>query len=410
MAGTTKFVSGWETDGNKAGLQVAFAFGSAPFASTCTNMFDRTWYAASTSVRNVQTFRGRTHDLDQFGPGTATIVLDNRSRLYDPAATTADVAATFGPHCIPGTPVKIQWKNPGGAAVHNAWCGFAESFQLDYPGMKDATVTVRCVDGMKYLNLSACTQATTADLTGAMVNDVLDHAGWPSTSTDSIGWRDVSPGLSSGLRYKGFRTPALEMCRNLADSEAGLFFVDQFGRTIFRTRRYWKMSYASTEAIFGDAASATSELAYTDLQLASDDYQLYNKVTVSRVRGPVQSTWSTASIGTYGERVLSKNNLLCPRSTEAKQLARWMVARYKNPGVRVERLACKPRTSTGHWKVLPSIVLGTAVRVMRRPPGGGSFSQLCHVEGIQHDISVTDDDWSLSFNMTPAALFPSSSL
>jgi hypothetical protein len=47
---------------------------------------------------------------------------------------------------------------------------------------------------------------------------------------------------------------------------------------------------------------------------------------------------------------------------------------------------------------------------MRRPPGGGTISQLCHVEGITNDISVQDDDWTLSFNMTPAALFPSSSL
>jgi len=87
MAGTTKWAEGWQTAGNNAGLQVAFAFGSAPFASTCDSMFDRTWYAASTSVRQVRTFRGRTHDLDQFGPGTAEIVLDNRSRLYDPSNT-----------------------------------------------------------------------------------------------------------------------------------------------------------------------------------------------------------------------------------------------------------------------------------------------------------------------------------
>lgn len=407
MAGTTKFVPGWQTAGNDAALQVAFAFGSAPLASSCANMFDRTWYAASTSVRSVRTFRGRTHDLDTFPPGTATVVLDNHSRLYDPTST----GSTFSGQVLPGTPMKVQCKLPGGAAAKTLWSGFVESWELDYPGMADATVTVRAVDGMKYLNLSAISTRSTADLTGSMIHNVLDGAGWPSTSTDSIGWRDIGAGLSSEQNYKGFRTPALEMCRNLADSEAGMFFVDRLGRAFFRDRRYYKTSFTSTVAIFGDNAAATSELPYSDVGLACDDYQLYNYVTVTRVRGPVQSTWSTASIDSYGKRVLTKNNLLCPSATAAKKVARWMVARYKDPGVRVERLECKPRASTKVFDLVDSIGVGNAVRVVRRPPGGGStFSQLCYVEGIENVISVQDDDWTVRFNMSPAALFPSSSL
>ncbi len=405
MPGTTKFVKGWatptSTGWDTAELQVAFAFGSAPFASSCADMLDRTWYAASTSVRNVRTFRGRTHDLDQFGPGSATIVLDNHSRLYDPTST----GTAFAGQILPGTPVKVQCKKPGEALTRTIWSGFAEGFELDYPRMTDATVTVRCVDAFKYLNLASISTLTTAAPTGTMIRHVLDGAGFP----DTTGWRDLPVGFWSEQNYKGFRTPALEMCRNLADSEGGMVFMSRTGSFLFRTRDNYRNQSATTSAVFGDAGS--SELPYTDFSLACDDYQLYNKVSVSRVRGPVQSTWSTESIGKYGARVLTKNNLLCPNSTSAKKLARWLVARYKEPGVRVGRLACKPRASTGDWELVSEAGPGTAVRVVRRPPGGGStFSQLCSVEGVEHDISVGEDDWTLAFNMTPTALFPSSSL
>jgi hypothetical protein len=307
--------------------------------------------------------------------------------------------------------VKIQIKKPGTTAADTLWSGFAESFELKWPGKADSICTVKCVDGMKYLSLSAISTRTTADLTSNMINNVLDGAGWPSTSADAIGWRDISPGLTSEQNYKGFRTPALEMCRNLADSEAGFFFVDRLGRAFFRNRRYYKTSFTSTDAILGDVSSQTTQLPYVDLRLACDDYQLYNYVTVSRVRGPMQSTWSTASMGLYGKRVLTKNNLLCPNATSAKQIARWLVARYKTPGVRVESIAVKPRASTKLWDMADGVGLGNMVRVIRHPPGGGStFSQLCYVEGVEHDIDVQDDDWTMRFNMSPAALFPSSSL
>ena len=400
MAGTTKFVEGWKTGTDNAGLSVGFAFGSAPFASSCSDMYDRTWYTASTSVRSARTFRGRTHELDRWGPGTATIVLDNRSRLFDPACSTNAQAGKV----LPGVPVRIDFKKPGSTAVSPLWSGFVESWDVRYPGLADATVTVKCVDGTKFLNLSAISTFTTADLTNTMIGHVLDGAGWPS----STGWRDFGVGLSSAQRFKGFRTPALQLCRDLADSEAGAFLMGRDGKAFFRTRRWWALSFKSTEAVFGDSTAST-ELPYTDLDLSCDDGQLWNHVTVNRVRGAVQSTWSTASMDLYGKRVLTVNNLLCPNATKTLDVARWLVKRYENPGVRVERLECKPRTSTGIWDVAAR-GLGETYRVVRRPPGGGEIAQVCHVEGIENVIDVGGDDWTLGFSLSPASLFPSSSL
>jgi hypothetical protein len=250
-----------------------------------------------------------------------------------------------------------------------------------------------------------------------MIGHVLDGAGWPSSGTHgaggTTGWRVMNTGLTSCQNFKGFRTPALEMCRTLADSEAGMFLLDYRGRAIFRNRRYYRVTYTSTDAVFGDCSSQTTELPYAQFESGSDDYQLYNYVSVSRVRGPMQSTWSTDSIDWHGKRVLTKNNLLCPNATSAKQLARWLVARYKEPGVRVDRIAVLPRASTKLWDLEDNVTgldLGSLVRVIRRPPGGGVFSDRFHVEGVEHDIDVQDDDWTVRFNMSPAALFPSSSL
>src|SRR5262245_24053924 len=44
------------------------------------------WNDASSYVRSFDVSRGRENELDEIGAGTASIVLDNRTRVFDPVS------------------------------------------------------------------------------------------------------------------------------------------------------------------------------------------------------------------------------------------------------------------------------------------------------------------------------------
>ncbi len=404
-------IVGWKTATasgvQSAKLQVSFAFGSAPFATTCTNFNDRTWTDCSTLARYVHVQRGRSHDLDVFGPETAELVLDNRTRYCDPACTSNAQAGKV----VPGTPVRISMTVPGGS-TNRVYSGFVEGWNIEYPGMKDSIVVAKCENGLKYLALSNLTTASTGGPIHSMINTVLTAANWPSSAGGwpvdaTTGWRSLQTALSSGGRYPARNTPALEMCRNLADCEGGAFFVSVAGKAQFVNRHWWVDSNKTSKATFGDAAGPS--LPYTDIKIACDDYQLYNDVSVTGLKGNTQSTSDATSVAAFGRRALVRSGLPVGASTNAKKIARWLVQRYKDPGIRVSRIELKPRSDTGIWDLYDNtsgVGIGAKVTVNRHPPGGGTISAVCHVEGKETTVDVQNDDWTLAFDLSPANLQP----
>jgi hypothetical protein len=388
-----EYVTGW----GGAQLHVGMAFGSEPFSSSASNFDDRTFVPVSTLLRQMSVFRGRTHDLDEFGPGTLRMVLDNRTRTVDPACTSG----SYTDQVIPGVPVRVWMKPPGGTTGVRMWSGFTESYMVDYPGLVDSRVTVGAHDGMKYLQLKAISSATTRDTIQNMINNVLTGAEWP----DSTGWRAISTSISSGSYWRARGAPALEVIRGLADAEGGVFFMGVQTKARFENRRFW-VKESTNKAIFGDA---NDELPCIDMRVVCDDSQLYNKAFVTGLRGVEQSTKSNASISKYGRRDLIRTNVPVASSTASKKIARWLVERYKNPGVRIDQVTCMPQASTGLFDTYDKVGIGNRVTVRRRPPGGGLIAQVSHVEGIQTDIDVQQNDWRVRFYLTPQSLIPSSS-
>jgi hypothetical protein len=390
---SSEYVTGW----GGAQFHVGMAFGSEPFASTASNFDDRTFVPVSTLLRQAHIFRGRTNDLDEFGPATLSMVLDNRTRTVDPACTSG----TYADQVIPGVPVRAWMRRPGNTTGVRMYSGFVEGYEMDYPGLVDARVTVRANDGMKYLQLSAQSTLTTGDAIHTMVGHVLDGAGWPA----STGWRAISTSITSGANWRGFKTPALELLRGLADAEGGAVFMGVQSKVRFVNRHFWS-DEKSTQATFGDA---TTELPYFDMRIVCDDSQLYNKAYVTGLRGVTQSTKDNPSIGKYGRRDLIRSNVPVGATTHSKRMARWLVERYHEPGARIDRIDCMPQASTGLFDTYDTVGIGNLVTVNRRPPGGGTISQLSHVEGIQTDIDVQQNEWRLRYFLTPQSLIPSSS-
>lgn len=99
------------------------------------------WTEISQYVRQITIRRGRQDDLQQFPPGAAQLVLDNRDRLFDPFNTAGANYANLKPR----KQIKIvaNWNG----VEYPLYRGYVAGWPVEYAdGGTDSTVTIDCFD------------------------------------------------------------------------------------------------------------------------------------------------------------------------------------------------------------------------------------------------------------------------
>lgn len=130
----------WGGDSNVS-IVVEVAFDNPPLTATASC----TWVDITTHVRDVRTNRGRSTELSTYSPGTCTLTLDNRARLFDPSNT----AGTYYGKLLPSKRVRVTMGV--GATTEKIFAGYVTGWPIEYPGMVDAVVNVECVDATRLL-------------------------------------------------------------------------------------------------------------------------------------------------------------------------------------------------------------------------------------------------------------------
>jgi hypothetical protein len=115
-------------------LTVEWSPTTAPLAATPT-------WQTITGVRSVAIRRGRGDELDTFREGTADLVIDNRTRAWEPEYASSP----WYPNVVPNRRLRIR---RGSDVVFD---GFIDAVQPSYTVNKDAYVTVSCTDLTKFL-------------------------------------------------------------------------------------------------------------------------------------------------------------------------------------------------------------------------------------------------------------------
>ena len=111
------------------------------------------WVEVTQYVRQVSLNRGRTDELEQFQGGKATVVLDNRTRIFDPFNT----AGVYYGNLKPRKQIKIvaQWAG----VQYPMFRGFVSGFPVEWTEAgKDTVTVVDCFDLMSFIgaeNISA---------------------------------------------------------------------------------------------------------------------------------------------------------------------------------------------------------------------------------------------------------------
>ncbi len=104
-----------------------------------------TWADATADVLSVSTSRGRDSELSDVDAGTATLVLDNRDRTYDPVFNSGI------------RPLNRWWiRSQFSGVTEDIFKGYAESYDQTWEGGGgDARAVVQCADEFKVLALDA---------------------------------------------------------------------------------------------------------------------------------------------------------------------------------------------------------------------------------------------------------------
>lgn len=225
-----------------ATCKVSIAFADGPL------VVSPTWTDVTAWVRSVRTNRGRSNELDDFQAGTATVVLENVDRRFDPDYSSGAY--------YPNVKVRRQIKIEGvySAVTYPIFRGVIQSWGQDWPTHnRDATCTVQAVDLFGLL--------ATWDLPDSAYEVVV-------RSLDPSGWFDV--GSSDPVDLLGDRTATYGALR----TEAPALVVGSTGASRHAVEPGVETS--STVARFGWGPGSSDKTTLAAFLKVTDFLESYN--------------------------------------------------------------------------------------------------------------------------------------
>lgn len=336
----------------------------------------------SNRVSTLSTYNdGLTHHVVANWPDGATLptlYIDGVADTTGATGLTATVAAL-------GT-VVINVPSP----FTPFWVGTIDEFAL-YGGL----------DATRVAKHYAAGSAPFAGLdTGAVINKILDMAGWPTAD------RTIETGKSTVTSINTAGRSALDVIKDVEKTEQGRFFIAPDGKATFYNRHHTLVTTASltVQTTFGDAAG---ERPYVGIETDYGNTYIRNKVSAQRAGGSPFVVSDGTSIAAYGEYNDSVTGLLNSSDGEIRDLAQWRLGHYKDPATRITSLTVNPRIDpTNTFPVVRDRKLLDRVTVKRRPgpigaPVGPAISIDVLIEGVQHRISA-DQTWATTYSLSPA--------
>ena len=351
-------------------------------------------------VRSVTVRRGRSRELERYQAGAATVNLDNQGRKYDPAAGTA--ITPYGSSMRPRKAVQIT---TAGVAVFN---GVVDDWDLDYSLGGDHVASVKVTDGFVFLAGQEIEPfTTTAQTTGERVTAILDLAeiAWPAgkraIDTGSATLQADAIGGTADPKPVG----ALAYLQKVDEAEQGALFIGSDGSLTFRGRSSLQVL---TDVVFADDGTG---IPFTNINAAYGAEELRNRITVTRLNGGTAVAQDATSITEYGAIDYEIRDTLLADDTQAQSLADAILARYKEPLLRIDdievALAAIPADQVAD---VLGLELGALVRVLYTPSGiGDPIDQFVRLDAVEHTITAADHRVRLSFSQgeTPALVLDS---
>lgn len=338
----------------------------------------------SSLVQQISIRRGRDRVFEEYSPGTATIRFIDTTGDWNPN----NASGPYYGQILPMRQVKIETTYSG--TGYGLFTGFIQSWDWEWDYVNSiAWVTIQATDAFRILNLANVTTVTGAangDLPGTRVAQILNTISWPSSL------RTIDTGDVELQNDNGTSRTALGAIQTVEQTELGGFFIDANGYATFRSRGWFSTQATLTPTDFADDGTG---IAYQSLDVAFDDTELSNSVTVTRESGTAQTASDATSISNYFLRSFSRSGLLMRTNDEALAQANAILNYRKTPRLRVDSIGLDLTSSIPRIQAGLGLDIGDPIKVKRTMPGGSVISVLLLVQGVEHDI--TPDRWFTTF-------------
>lgn len=371
--------------GMVAAVDIAFDDGPLATSPTWTELLD---------VVEIHIQRGRQSSLGQVEPGRCTVTLRNADRRYDPT-NTASPEYGDGSRMEPGK--RLQVRVFSGAVACPLFTGNVTAFQCTYAGnTPPGTVTIEAIDALGYLGTRTIAGAFGSAYSDTRMTALLDYLGWPSTTA----WRNIAIDrkLIHTQTYAGEN--ALDTIRTIATIGNTLLYITPSGG-IWGVNT-WQRQLSTLDYTFQDN--------YTAAELVFDRNEIYNRATITPSSGSAQVvTGSTAA--RYFD-VEYNQALPFTNDSDALALAQYVVNRYQYPRrriphLRTTRIALNDDFALVNYPpdAVPTLDIGSRVRVVVTPPTGPAFTSDFFIDGVQHRITGAGAAWEVVYPLSPASYY-----
>ena len=341
-------------------------------------------YVDLPNVQRISINRGRDRELDTYNNGTATVQFLDVGGLWNPTYTASPYGAKVKPFN------QIQIKTVYSSTTYTLFTGYVQSWDYEWqPGTGVSLVTIQAVDAFRLLalaNVTTVSGTAAGDSPGTRIGKILDAISWPST------YRAIDTGDVTLQADPGSSRSALAACQDVEAAELGALFVAGNGNVTFYSRS--KQSQLASTALvstpqFADTPGAAAP--YQTLDVAYDDSELANVVSVTRTGGTTQTVSDTTSITDYYRRSLSRTGLLLQTDAQAASQANLILSYRKAIRQVVNSISLNIKVSPTATQQCLDLELCDPIYIVHRPIAGPDIDFRNTVQGIRHDI--TPSSW-----------------
>lgn len=357
-------------------------FGTNVFADSAAVIVD-----VSNQINRIETNRGRTALSDQFQTGSLTLRIVDQNGDFNPQNTAS-------PYFNLLTPMKkVQITATDNSIIYPIFSGFITSYVTTYPKeSEDVTyTTIQAVDAFRLAQLaqiSTVTGASSGDLSGLRVNEILDEISWPATM------RDIDTGLTTLQADPGTNRTALGALFTVAESEYGAIYVDASGSFVFQDRNVTVSSIGATPTLFADDGTG---IEYADAAWILNDTLVFNKATITRLGGSAQVASNQPSIDKYFLHSYFLDELLMQTDAVALDYARAYVASRAETSIRCDAIVLDLYTPNYNAGVVAALDLDffDPITVITTQPGGSTIEKTLQIFGVR--MNITPNSWRTTF-------------
>jgi hypothetical protein len=288
---------------------------------------------------------------------------------------------------------KVQITATDNSIIYPIFSGFITSYVTTYPKeSEDVTyTTIQAVDAFRLAQLaqiSTVAGASSGDLSGLRVNEILDEISWPATM------RDIDTGLTTLQGDPGTNRTALGALFTVADSEYGAIYVDASGSFVFQDRNVTVSSIGATPTLFADDGTG---IEYADAAWVLNDTLVFNKATITRLGGSAQVATNQPSIDKYFLHSYFLDELLMQTDAVALDYARAYVASRAETSIRCDAIILDLYTPNYNAGVIAALDLDffDPITIITTQPGGSTIEKTLQIFGVR--MSITPNSWRTTF-------------